>query len=368
VLRVLPASRYVRASESVDAMIDLTKMLMDKGVAYEKLRSVYFDIGRVKSYGELSGKDLGKIKMGATVDLDRYDKDDPRDFTLFRRSTLAELRKGVSYKTEWGNVRPSWHVQCSAMARATLGERFDIHMASAELIFPHNENEIAQSRALTGESQARFWLHSELVLSGGKKMTYEEGSSVTLPDLLDRGYSAREVRFFLLRSHYRQPVRLTETALDDARASLRRFDEFVANLRRVHDDGVHVEEVSGWVTTMKDSFRAALFDDVNTPGAIAALFRLIRQVNYVMGKGELCGKCAREVLDALGEIDRALALLPLDEVEPRLPADVQQLLADRDAARGSRDFARADALRDQIAQLGFGVEDRPEGVRVRRFR
>ena len=365
-LGVLPASRYVRASESVDAMVDLTRRLMSAGVAYEKLRSVYFNIGRVRSYGELSGKDLGKIKIGATVDLERYDKDDPRDFTLFRRSTLAELRKGVSTKTEWGNVRPSWHVQCSAMARAALGERFDIHMASTELIFPHNENEIAQSRALTGEPQARYWLHSELVLVGGKKMTYDEATCVTLPDLKARGYSAREVRFFLLRHHYRQPVQLNDDRLEDARASLRRIDEFVANLRAVDREGAHIEEVNGWIVSMKEQVRSALFDDVNIPAAVAAVFRLIRQVNYVMGQGKLCRTCAAAVLDGLRDVDRVLALLPPDEPAEPLPETIQALVDERERAREGRDFQRADELRNQLLELGYVVEDRQGGSRVRR--
>jgi cysteinyl-tRNA synthetase len=364
-LGVPKAGQYVRSSESVDAMIDLTRKLMEAGVAYEKLRSVYFNIGRVPTYGELSGKDLGKIRIGATVDLDRYDKNDPRDFTLFRRSTLGELRKGVSYKTEWGNVRPSWHVQCSAMARAALGDRFDIHMASVELIFPHNENEIAQIRALTGKPQAQFWLHSELVLVNGKKTTYED-NCVTLPDLTAKGYSAREVRFFLLRHHYRQPVLLLEERLEDARASLRRIDEFVSNLQDVQVDGEHVEEVVGWVVSMKESIRAALFDDVNVPAAIAALFRLIRQVNYVMGQGKLCKDCARSILDALEEVDRVLSILPPARSRVELPQEVIALLDEREAARSSKDFARADEIRTMLQERGYVVEDRATGLRVRR--
>lgn len=365
-LGVEPATRYTRASESVSEMVELTRALMAAGTAYEKLRSVYFNIGRVKTYGELSGKDLGKIKVGATVDLDRYEKDDPRDFTLFRRSTLAEMKKGVSFKTEWGNVRPSWHVQCSAMARAALGERFDIHMASTDLIFPHNENEIAQSRALTGESQAKFWLHSELVLLAGKKISHEPGTSMTLPDLLARGYTAREVRFFLLRTHYRQPVHLMDSRLDDARASLRRIDEFVENLRAVTAPGPHTEQVRTWVAAMKDAFRAAVLEDINIPAALAAVFRLVRQVNYVMGRGQLCAACAQHVLEAMHEIDRVLAILPPDAPTEQLPDQVQALLQARENARTAQQYEQADNIRAQIQALGYCVEDRAEGARVRR--
>lgn len=365
-LSMLSDAQYVRASESTGSMVELTRSLVQSGVAYEKLRSVYFNIGRVNTYGELSANDLGKIKVGATVDLERYDKDDPRDFTLMRRATLAEMRKGVSCKTDWGMVRPSWHVQCSAMARATLGERFDIHMASVDLIFPHNENELAQSRALTGESQARFWLHSELVLQGGKKVSYEEDSYVTLPDLLARGYTAREVRLFLLRAHYRQPVQLVDKALEEARASLRRIDECIQNLREVATPGAHIPEVQGWVVEMKDAFRAALYDDVNMPGALAAVFRLVRRVNHLMATRRLCADCAKEVLTALREVDAVLGLLASDEAPVEVPQEIAALVSEREEARKGRVFDQADQLRDRIAELGWVVEDRSDGPRIKR--
>jgi len=365
-LGIRPAHTYVRASEFVDEMVGLTKELVERGAAYEKLRSVYFDIGRVPSYGELSGTDLSKIRLGATVDLDRYEKDDPRDFTLLRRSTLAELRRGASHKTEWGNVRPSWHVQCSAMARATLGERFDIHTASVDLVFPHNENEIAQSRALTGEPQARFWLHSELVRVGGKKMTYAPETCVTLPDLLERGLSPREVRFLLLCSHYRQPVHLTDEQLAAARASLRRIDECVRNLRAVDNEVPCVTEVEAWIADMLERVRVALFDDVNTSAALAALFRLVRQANYLMADARLCTHHAGKVLDAMERVDTVLAILPPAEAPPSLPSEVEDRVREREEARAARDFERADRIRAELSAEGWRVEDRPEGTRVTR--
>jgi cysteinyl-tRNA synthetase len=363
-LNLRPAETYVRSTESVDDMVRVTDDLVRQGFAYEKLRSVYFNIGRVDSYGELSSKDLGKIKLGATVDLDRYDKNDPRDFTLLRRSTLGEIRKGLTRKTQWGNVRPSWHIQCSAMARAQLGEQFDIHTASSDLIFPHNENEIAQSRALTGESQARFWLHSELVLRGGKKMTYDEQTCVTLPDLRARGWSDREVRFLLLSSHYRQPVHLTDEQLESARASLRRIDECVRNLRAVRGEVSCVEEVDAWIVDLRADFRQALLDDLNISAALAAVFRFVRQLNYLMSEGRLCADHAGRALEALHRVDEVLACLPPEEAP--LSAEIQELLAERDAARKAGDYATADRIRDQLEGQGYEVVDRPEGTRLTR--
>lgn len=364
-LGIRAADTYVRSTDSIDDMISLTEELVHGGYAYEKLRSVYFNIGRVESYGELSGKDLGKIRIGATVDLERYDKDDPRDFTLLRRANLQELRRGVARKTRWGNVRPSWHVQCSAMARAQLGERFDIHMASVDLIFPHNENEIAQSRALTGESQARFWLHSELVRSGGKKMTYAEDTCTTLPELLARGYTGRELRFFLLQSHYRQPVHLTDERLDATRTTLRRFDECMRNLRAVQSQVECVTEADAWILEMRDGFRRAMLEDLNISAALAHVFTLVRQANYLMAQQRLCANHSQNVLDAFRQVDQVLGVLSPDDVDETLPDDVDRLVGEREQARRSGDFEQADAIRDQLVDLGYVVEDRPDGTRVR---
>ncbi|MBN1655637.1 MAG: cysteine--tRNA ligase [Deltaproteobacteria bacterium] len=365
-LNIEPAAAYARSSASVEDMIALTRSLIDKGYAYENLNSVYFNIARLPSYGELSGKDLGKIKIGATVDLDRYDKNDPRDFTLLRRSTLAEMRKGLSYKTAWGNVRPSWHVECSAMARAHLGDRFDIHMGSVDLIFPHNENEIAQSRALTGEAQARFWLHSELVLVGGKKMTYAEASRITLPDLLERGYLARDVRFFLLQSHYRQPIQLTDERLEASRASLRRLDAFVNALTHIDSEGPRVAELEDWIARMKGEFAKAIFNDINVSSALASLFRLVRQVNHLISNANVHKQDAQLVLTALQHVDRVLAILTVEATADQIPDEIQRLVREREEARKQKDFQRADDIREQLSSRGYLLTDLPGETRISR--
>ncbi len=365
-LGIKPADSYARASESVDDMVALTRSLVDRGYAYEKNRSVYFNISRVDSYGELSGKDLGKIRIGATVDLERYDKEDPRDFTLLRRSTLSEMRKGISCKTDWGNAHPSWHVHCSAMARAKLGDRFDIHAASTDLIFPHNENEIAQSRALIGEPQARFWIHSELVLAKGRKMTYAEDTCIVLPDLVKKGYSPRELRFFMLQSHYRQPVHLREDRLEAAQASLRRLDECMANLAAITEPGPRVPELEASIVAMKEGVREALFDDLNISATLAALFHLVRQANYLTSQGRLWRDDARDVETALRTVDEVLAILPPYEEPTELPSEIQDLVQTREEARNKKDFTLADKIRDGLADRGYIVEDIPSGTRIKR--
>jgi cysteinyl-tRNA synthetase len=239
-------------------------------------------------------------------------------------------------------------------------------MGSTDLVFPHNENEIAQSRALTGEPGARFWLHSELVLVGGKKMTYAEQSRVTLPDLLQRGYTAREIRFFLLQAHYRQPVQLTDTALESARASLRRLDACWNNLSKMEAAGPRVAELEGWLVRMKDDFTKALFNDMNIPSALASLFRLVRQVNHLVSAGRLHGVDARTVREALCTVDRALGILPDEEETEALPEEIEQLVQQRDAARAEKDFALADRIREELTERGYEVHDLAGGTRVAR--
>jgi len=210
-LMVKPAEKYPRASEHIDDMVALVKKLMDKGAAYENLRSLYFNIGGFSEYGKLSGIDLNKIKLGATVDLDEYEKNNPRDFTLMKRARLSELKRGIYVKTEWGNVRPSWHVQCAAMSMKYLGESYDIHTSSRELVFPHHENEIAIAKAVTGKPLAKYWIHCERVMMENNAADGEKQMLPTLEELIKEGFSPREIRFWLVSNHFRKPLTFSKT-------------------------------------------------------------------------------------------------------------------------------------------------------------
>jgi len=220
VLRVEPADVYPRASEHVEDMIRLAELLEEKGFAYEQHGSVYFDISKFHKYGRLSRVDLGKIRLGKTVDLDDYQKDNPMDFTLLKRSTLQELRKGICYQTKWGKVRPGWHIECAAMATRYLGESLDLHTSSSSLIFPHHENEIAICEAATGKPFVRYWIHSEPVLMNGRKMSRAHGNYVTVADLLQKGFQGKEIRLALLSKHHRKPLEFSYRALHDARRTI----------------------------------------------------------------------------------------------------------------------------------------------------
>ncbi|OQX26932.1 MAG: cysteine--tRNA ligase, partial [Desulfobacteraceae bacterium IS3] len=278
-LNIKPAAKYPKASEHIDDMVSLAEKLVKKGVAYEKLRSLYFDISRFPDYGRLSGIDLNKIKLGATVDLDEYEKDNPRDFTLFKRCRLSELKRGIYVKTDWGNVRPSWHIQCAAMSMKYLGESFDIHTSSRELIFPHHENEIAIATALTGKPLAKYWIHCDRVLVDGKKVN-ENGIRLTLHDLKERGWSGRELRFWLISTHYRKPVIFSEDRLNAARNSLERLDTFVHTLSQLKQ-GNPYPELSQLLYDIRQGFVTAMDDDLNISAAMASIFRNIKKINIL---------------------------------------------------------------------------------------
>ena len=363
-LRMFPADHYPRATEHVNDMIEMTRRLVEAGVAYEMQRSVYFDISSFPGYGKLSRVDLSKIKSGATVDLDYYEKDNPRDFTLMRRSDLGELRRRITYKTEWGNVRPGWHIECAAMATRYLGVPFDIHTSGQDLTFPHNENENAIAESLSGEPMARYWMHVGLMLRRGKKMSRSAGSALTLRDLLGRGYSGSQVRYFLLHTHYRRQIDFSFARLDAACKELARFNAVIKNLRQVRCGDGPSKEVDEMVVETDRDFFAALRDDLNVPKARTCLFKLAKRLNKLMRTCPFSQRDAQLALDLFYRADRILCVLDFDQ-HALLDDEVNQLIEQRNEARASRDYARADALRQELQALGVAVEDTPGGSRGR---
>ena len=283
---IKPASAYPRASEHVDDMITIAEKLTRKGFAYEKLRSLYFDISRFSDYGRLSGIDLNKIKLGATVDLDEYEKDNPRDFTLLKRSRLSELKRGIYTKTEWGNVRPSWHIQCVAMSMKYLGESYDIHTSSRELVFPHHENEIAIAGAITGKPLARYWIHCDRVMTEAEKVDQQE-VLFTLSDLMDMGYMGREIRYWLISSHYRKPATFSKDRLEKAKRSLKRLDTCIHSLKNIKTDAPSYPELDQLLYDLKHGFNSAMDDDLNTSAAMASIFTIIKRVNILIWENKI---------------------------------------------------------------------------------
>jgi len=359
------AKGYPKASEYINEMIDMSHELMHKGFAYEKHGSIYFDISKFKKYGRLSGIDLSKIQLGKTVDLDNYEKDNPRDFTLLKRSTLGELKKGIFFETDWGNVRPSWHVECSAMATINLGHTMDIHTSSRNLIFPHHENEIAVAEALTGKPLANYWLHSELVVVDGKNMSKEAGNRVTLKDLIGMGYTAREVRFMLLSVHYRKPVNFSYKRLESVRTALRRLDEFTCKLHCL-PAGLPHPEVTAFVSTMEKHFSKAMDDDLNVSKGLSGIYNFIRKVNPILQVNHLDKDQRNYILESLNKINQVLNIFRLKGCP--LAPDVNALIKLREEARLNKDWPAADCARDELAKKGITVIDTENGPIWKRTR
>ena len=353
-----------RATDHIPEMVALIGRLMKCGCAYHSDGSTYFRIASFPRYGVLSGNKLaGNIAGGsARVEADEYEKDDVRDFVLWKRTQPDE----PTWDSPLGPGRPGWHIECSAMAMKYLGESFDIHCGGVDLIFPHHENEIAQSEGATGKPFARYWLHAEHLLVDGRKMSKREGNYYTLRDLLDRGYSARAVRYVLAAVPYRKPLNFTLEGVEAAERRLKRLNETVRRLREaVPTTTNQVDETAQVVADIRQSFGAAMDDDLNTAEALAAVAQLETTVNIALSRGELTEAAKAAALAGFEDVQNVLGIL--DPAQPELlPADIEALIAERLAARKAKNFARADEIRAQLAAQGIILEDGKDGTRWRR--
>ncbi len=352
-LKIKPATRYPRAADHVDDMTALAEKLVKKGFAYEKLRSLYFNIARFSEYGRLSGIDLNKIRLGATVDLDEYEKDNPRDFTLMKRARLSELKRGIYTKTEWGNVRPSWHIQCAAIAMKYLGESFDIHTAGRELMFPHHENEIAISSAITGKPLAKYWIHSDRVTTDENSFG-KNHKRLSLENLSNEGFTGREIRYWLISHHYRKPVAYSLERLAEARNALNRIDRCIHALRQIRE-GEPFEELDQLLYDIKNGFISAMDDDLNISAAMASIFTNIKKINSLIQDRRIDPEGAQKILKAFENINSVLNIF--DFRESLNDPEIQRLIRERDKARAEKNWALSDRLRDALQSRGITVRD-----------
>ena len=367
-LHVERAEEYPRATRHIAEMIELVERIEEAGAAYIADGSVYFRIAADHDYGRLSSFGLEQGRQGERVADDEYDKEDLRDFVLWKGAKPGE----TSWESPWGEGRPGWHIECSAMSMKYLGESFDIHAGGVDNIFPHHENEIAQSETATGKPFAHLWLHSEHLIVDGEKMSKSLGNFYTLDDLLERGADLRAVRYLFLSVHYRKKLNFTFDSLADAGAALRRLDEMRFRLEHAVESGEGQSPIAAAVARLETDFAAALADDLNASGALAALFVFVKAVNVAIEEGRLQSGDKRRVTDALAEVDRVLGVLdPAEWTEAGAEAadedaEIDELVAQRQAARERKDFAEADRLRDELTERGIVVEDTPQGPRWKR--
>ncbi|HBR26751.1 MAG TPA: cysteine--tRNA ligase [Rhizobiales bacterium] len=365
-LRAQPAEQYPKATEHIPEMVDMISDLLANENAYIADGDVYFRIASFPSYGALSHLDRGGLKSGVRVAADKYDKESVSDFALWKKSQPADERLGAAWDAPFGRGRPGWHVECSAMSKRYLGETFDIHCGGIDLMFPHHENEIAQSEAANHKPFARVWLHSEhLADATGEKMSKSAGGFTTLRDLVAAGHDPLAVRFFLIaNAHYRSRIRLSADALHAAAEQVRRLRDFAERVRRSTPGTGDDEALLKRISDVRAGYREALDDDLNLPQGVGLVFELLREANAALDEERVGVRGHSELLALIADVDAHLDVIRADE--PGLADEVERLIAEREAARKARDFARADRIREELRERGIALEDSKEGVRWKR--
>ncbi|MBC8166894.1 MAG: cysteine--tRNA ligase [Bryobacteraceae bacterium] len=363
-LRLEKPERIVRATEHIAEMVAAIETLQQKGFTYNSDGSVYYRIAKFPEYGKLSHLDVSGIKAGARVDVDEYDKADARDFVLWKSRKDNEP---FFWDTSIGPGRPGWHIECSAMAMKYLGETLDIHAGGIDLAFPHHENEIAQSEAISGKEFARYWLHSEHLIVEGQKMSKSLGNFFTLRDLIEKGFSPEAIRYLLASVPYRKKLNFTFEGLKAASTSIDRLRNFKLRLDTgAFTDGRN-EQLEERSAAARVQFENSLDDDLNAAEALAAVFEYIRDINSAMDTDEFRAGNVAAANDLLGYFDRIFDVLqPSSSENSTSDEEVESLIAARQEARRLRDFKRSDEIRAKLLELGIILEDTKEGIRWKR--
>ena len=358
-LNIDKADIYPRATEHIKEMAAIIKRLLDNETAYKSEDgSIYCNISKVEDYGELSHTKVQELKEGARVKQDSYEKEEAKDFALWKAYDKED--GDVVWKTEIGNGRPGWHIECSAMSMKYLGEHFDIHAGGIDLIFPHHENEIAQSESYSGKKFVNYWFHNEHLLVDSHKMSKSLGNFYTLRDLLGKGHHPKAIRYLLLSAHYRVQLNFTEDAVKAAENAVQRLQDFMIKLKEIKNDARN-KETDKLIAKTKKEFEKAMDDDLNISEALSHIFEFVKEINTLMMKNKIGENDAKKITSLMKDFDKVLGIL--EEKEEKLIPELKKLIDEREEARKNKDFARADEIRNELKQRGVILEDTKEGVR-----
>jgi cysteinyl-tRNA synthetase len=353
------------ATGSIDAMDDIINKLDEKGIVYEQEGSLYFSIAKFKDYGKLSRLESRETKAGARYDADEYDKDDVRDFALWK---APKSDAEPSWTIKKGKGRPGWHIECSAMVRKIFGATIDIHTGGVDLVFPHHENEIAQSEAAYGEKFVRYWIHWEHLLSEGTKMSKSLGNVYLLRDLIAKGFSARSIRYLLMSAHYRKQLNFTLDGLKAAAQALEKVDNFVARVKSVRGGSSESDDVSAACASFIEQFTADMDNDLNLAGALGKMFEFVRETNSLMDKNPVSEKDAAKIMSTLESVDSVFGVIffPQPKENDADSERIESLITQRKEAKAKKDFAAADKIRNDLLAEGIILEDGKDGTRWKR--
>ncbi|MBT6068302.1 cysteine--tRNA ligase [Candidatus Peregrinibacteria bacterium] len=359
-LNILPSDISPRATEYIEEMIALVQDLLDKDIAYALEDGIYFDVSRDKDYGKLSGQRLEDLKAGARI-TEREDKRNHQDFALWKFEKPGE----PSWNAEFGKGRPGWHIECSAMSTALLGNTFDIHAGGLDLIFPHHECEIAQSESSTGEQYVKYWLHNGFVQIDNEKMSKSLGNFFTLRDIFQK-YPASTVRLFLISTHYRSPINFSDAQLEQAAKTLQRLNDFVFNLKTYENQTENNLEIKKLLENAKNTFETAMDNDFEVPEALAVIFSLIKDINRLIAEKGMSTQDAMKTLHLIRAFNEVLGIIQEPEAEELINVEIEELIRNRETARAEKNYTLADSLRDQLTAKGIELIDTPDGVKWRR--
>ena len=358
------AEHYPAATDHINEMVEIIKKLKENNLAYEIKGNWYFKISGFKDYGKLANLDMDGLKAGARVAADEYEKDSVSDFALWK--AWDESDGDVYWETELGKGRPGWHIECSAMSTKYLGNHFDVHTGGIDNMFPHHENEIAQTEGATGEKFVNYWMHCEYLIVDGRKMSKSLGNYFTLRDIIEKGYSGVIVRYLLLATHYRQQLNFTFSGLDAARSALERYNDFITNLEDFSGDGDSGGAALEAIEKASKGFEEALDADLNISEALGIVFDFIRDINRLKAEKKLLPEERDKALELIRKFDSVFNFTFGNKGDDSLAAEVEELIVKRTEARKNKDFVAADQIRDKLQEMGIILEDTPQGVKWKR--